>query len=296
MLRLISRKRLLSLGLLFTLTLLISCTDQQETSPDLPSHPDTHSKDTLKGSNMGNEVPVPDQVNSSENGSASEKVLYVLASSGLNLRKTSDPASEVLTNIPYGGAVTSQSLSENGTLMTVENMAGKMVQVHYEDQSGFAFSGFLSPIPPPEGTPEDKYQYISDYVADLQKRGFKANLVEAKTEDSRLSLELPLVDFNAGYLIMKKLFFIPNTYILPKPGETITYSTPESPGQAALDGPYDYVTQSVTYQGSPGSYEKKIVYFDDNEVGGREITITAWAKNEGDGVSGVRMNLRNWAH
>lgn len=281
MVRRLYRGLLQGISFLLVISLFHSCSNTQESSSHGASHqPITNIKDTAKGSNMENEVPAP------------EEVLYVLASSGLNLRTTSDPKSKVLTNMPYGSSVNKRSKSNHGPTLTVENLEGHMIEVEFEGQIGFAFSGFLSPIPPPEGTPTDKYQYVRDYIASLEKQGFQASLQEAKTEESRLSVDLPLVDFNAGFLTMRRLFSVPNSYNLPELGKSISYSTPESPSQEAIDGPYDYVTQSVTYTGTPSKGIKEIIYYDDNEVGGRDITITALDDAEG----GVRINLRNWSH
>ena len=87
--------------------------------------------------------------------------LYVWANPGLNIRKTIDPNSEIISFISFGEKILpdwSES-SDNINLRIkesafVENkktpelfLKGRMVKVKYKNQIGFVFSGFLSHFP-----------------------------------------------------------------------------------------------------------------------------------------------------
>jgi len=87
--------------------------------------------------------------------------LFVHASSGLNIRKTIDPNSEIISNIPYGEKVLPDWTKKSEiielrikTSRYIHNkrtpefhLIGKMVKVNYKDVTGYVFSGFLSSFP-----------------------------------------------------------------------------------------------------------------------------------------------------
>ena len=221
-----------------------------------------------------------------------QQYMYVSAPSGLNLRE-GDQESAVITKIPYATKVKMLEGSLDGNF-TVENLEGRMEKLEYEGQEGFAFSGFLSIIPPPSGDTdpakaESKYQLVRDYAAFLDGQGFKSLLEEPQTEEVRMQLYLP-ARFNGAFMIMKQLFFIPGEYSLPPKGEAINYSTPEKPSKAAQEGPYDYVTQTLSHGTDPEG-RSTATYYDDSEVGGREINLVP----EPDG-EGMEITLKTWSH
>lgn len=240
----------------------------------------------------GPQQPAADSIPKAPEETMDTKInYYITAPSGLNLRATEDGKSEVLTKIPYGGQATLLSEGKQASNFKVEGMEGNMSYLAYEGQKGYAFSGFLATLPPPKGEPGDKYQYIRDYVSFLQEEGFKAKLEENGTEESTLKITLPDLGLNGCFMITKKLFYIPGEYALPAPGATITYSTPKNPSRAAQEGPYDYVTQTMTHGSREGLGSVLITYKDDSEVGGRKITI----EPEKTGT-GMVINLQTWSH
>lgn len=214
---------------------------------------------------------------------------YCAASSGLNLRASEDPASEILLKIPYGAKVEFPGAEDPGENFQVENLNGYMREASYEGKTGFAFSAFFSPYPVPQGKITDKYQYVRDYVAQLKSEGFEAEIEEDESSENRMKVHLPTSGIGPAFLVMKRLFSIPNAYTLPPQGTSIDYSTPEKPSKAAQEGPYDYVTHRLSFEENNGSGDG-VVYYDDSEVGGRELTLTE------DYDTGIWIKLRIWMH
>ena len=71
------------------------------------------------------------------------RTYYVLAPSGLNLRKEAKANSEKLTNIPYGAQVELITKPEESSML-VDQIPGGMAKVSYEGLIGYAFDGYLS--------------------------------------------------------------------------------------------------------------------------------------------------------
>jgi len=97
----------------------------------------------------------------------SKDSLFVYATSGLNIRKTSDPNSEIISNIPYGEKIlpdwTEQSENIELRIKTSRyinnkktpefHLSGRMVKIEYKGVVGFVFSGLLSSF---QAFPHDK--------------------------------------------------------------------------------------------------------------------------------------------
>jgi ABC-type Fe3+-hydroxamate transport system substrate-binding protein len=100
---------------------------------------------------------------------------YVLASSGLNLRKSADANAEKITLLPKGAKVTllTPAAAKN---MTVDNLKGGMAKVKYGDQTGFVFDGYLSAYPWPADLQRDEDDRTKTYVDQVRDLGKEATL------------------------------------------------------------------------------------------------------------------------
>lgn len=92
--------------------------------------------------------------------------LYVLGSS-LSLRKKPSLKAKRITVIKYGAYVKPAAQQTYGELFTAGGVRGRWLKVKLNNRTGYAFSGFLSKMPAPQGvsTPE---AYVKKY---LKKRG-----------------------------------------------------------------------------------------------------------------------------
>jgi hypothetical protein len=87
--------------------------------------------------------------------------MYVWANPGLEIRKTSDPNSVIISSIPFGEKILpdwseadeyiylkiKEAPSGYGSEAHDLSLYGKMVRVKYKDQTGFVYSGYLSRFP-----------------------------------------------------------------------------------------------------------------------------------------------------
>jgi len=69
---------------------------------------------------------------------------YITASQ-LNMRKSINPKSEIITKIPIGNMV--EILNEQSDFIVIGGAHGRMTKVQYKDQEGYVFDAYLSPTP-----------------------------------------------------------------------------------------------------------------------------------------------------
>lgn len=165
--------------------------------------------------------------------------LYVWASPGLNIRKTSNPNSEIISNIPFGEKILPdwKETSENIDLRIKETafvnnketpelfLKGRMVKVNYNDQVGFVFSGFLSRFPThssenlffddfllQEFDTIKTFRYNNHYYSD--QKFFDNGIVLFSLGDGAGCQEntyiIPGISLNEGFLIVYQIFKLGN--------------------------------------------------------------------------------------
>jgi len=147
---------------------------------------------------------------------------YVLAPSGLNLRKDADPNSAKLDLVPLGGKVTliTAPAAKN---MNIDQLSGGMAKVKYGDKTGFVFDGYLSKFPPPKKAINTEGEYkIETYVEKLREVPDATVLHEEHTMDyggiysSESSIHLSTQNWQEAFLIAKLLMNIPPKLLYPK--------------------------------------------------------------------------------
>lgn len=259
--------------------LLAGCTFQCETSVDIP----------LGERDLPSEILpiIVDSMPPEKPPQKKAKTMYVIAKSGLRLRKGPSLDAESVAKLSYGESVTTGAEAP-GEAAVVEGIRGMMIHVRAGEQSGYAFSGFLSSLPVPvyeDGMGKKKHEKA--YFETLQDRNYAVSSTET---GNTLTFRLPAASLQEAFLIARELFFIPAEYHFPQAGKT-TLSTPENPSKAAKEGPYDYVTQYFVLKTDDAGAPYKLTYHDDSEVGGREIVIQPNA-NEG----GFELQRRSFAH
>lgn len=93
--------------------------------------------------------------------------MYVIAPSGLLLRKEDNVDSEQMGKMPYGASVKVLSRPDNSSI-EVSGIEGHMIQVQYNDITGYAYDGYLTrfKVPQRKETPE---RYASRLKEDFPK-------------------------------------------------------------------------------------------------------------------------------
>jgi hypothetical protein len=147
---------------------------------------------------------------------------YVLAQSGLNLRKDADPNSAKLELIPLGGKVTllTPPAAKN---MNIDQLTGGMAKVKYGDKTGFVFDGYLSKFPPPKQSINIPGGYtLENYVDKLRASSELGIILEEHKMDyggiisTESSIHLPTENWQEAFLIAKLLLNIPPKLLYPK--------------------------------------------------------------------------------
>lgn len=141
---------------------------------------------------------------------------YIIAASGLRMRKTPALNGEKMDVIAYGETVRID-LSDATPIPPVDGFQGQMVKVKYGEVEGYMFDGFLSALPVPKAG-ETSYEDIKKYARLLKIKGFKT---EAKEKTSEISVNyvfsLPTPNFQEAFLIARQLDLLPTTFTLPSP-------------------------------------------------------------------------------
>lgn len=152
---------------------------------------------------------------------------YVLAPSGLNLRKDVDPNSAKLDLIPLGGKVTLLTASTAKNL-TVDQLSGGMAKVKYGDKTGFVFDGYLSRFPAPKQSINTPGGYtLENYVEKLRENPDASIIHEEHSMDyggissSESSIYIPSQNWQEAFLIAKLLLNVPPKLLFPKPTKAV---------------------------------------------------------------------------
>jgi len=109
---------------------------------------------------------------------------YIWAKSGLSLREAPNTNAEKLTTIPYSGKVSFISYAYDYKTFTVTEFRGFQytaywAKVSYNNQIGYAFSGYLSLIKPPK---INKRYSITEYL----NNSFTKLIVNLKTVKTKM--------------------------------------------------------------------------------------------------------------
>lgn len=161
--------------------------------------------------------------------------VYITAPSGLSLREYNNLDSEKMTVMPYGTKVKVITVEEKET-MTVGGIKGGMNQIEYNNKTGYAFNGYLSPFFPPE-----KNSNASQYVEDLKAsrpaaRYTKTTGGTASNPTETEIVLLPTTKWHEGFTFAQRLFDLPLAFAFPSPkgldGENIT--NPKQPNYLFL--------------------------------------------------------------
>ena len=155
---------------------------------------------------------------------------YVIAPNGLSLRATNSLDSKKLAGMPLGSRVTLLNESYE-TPLEIEYIKGGMQQVQYNEQIGYAFNGYLSPIPLAE-----KEQATEDYLADLKTR-FPEVSYESRPNDPDFhegttdTYTIPATTWHEAYYLVAALYRSPKTLGFPNPAgpDLELFEDPEKP-------------------------------------------------------------------
>jgi len=141
-------------------------------------------------------------------------LMYVIAPSGLLLRKEDNLASEQLGKMPYGASVKVLSRPDNSSI-SVSGIKGHMIQVQYNDITGFAYDGYLTrfKVPQRKETPE---RYANRLKEDFPKvSAGSGNDEKDKTSTTSTQIVIPAGSWSEAFLIAKQLYDIPAEYNFP---------------------------------------------------------------------------------
>ena len=144
------------------------------------------------------------------------KSFYVTAPGGLSLREYNNLNSTKLAIMPYGTKIDVVALELNST-MNIKGVKGGMHQVLYNNKVGFAFSGYLSELFPPENGSSAKI-YIEDLKFSHSDASFQSCTGGTASMPSLTETTLlPTSKWNEAWLIAKKLYNIPSEFGMPNP-------------------------------------------------------------------------------
>lgn len=204
---------------------------------------------------------------------------YVAAPDAIELYAEPGGLGDPLAELAWGAALTARG-----------DAAQPWVEVTWDGAQGFVDASALVTIPPPPLEPADHVtRGVEAYVDALRAAGLPAELRITEEDEGppSLRLRLPTASFEETFLLIKPLLGVPMEYPFPEAGELVL-STPEAPSEAAVAGPYDYVTHRLSRVEQDGALTE-LVYYDDSEVGGRELRISR-------AESGFQVTQRSWTH
>jgi len=142
------------------------------------------------------------------------RTYYVLAPSGLNLRKEAKASSQKLTNIPYGAQVELITVPEECSML-VDQIPGGMAYISFDGLTGYAFDGYLSRFPAPEPG-----MLVETYVEKIRDAGYETLFEEINRDwGGYLQAEDAFIlngkNFPEAFLIAVQLFEIPPGLLFP---------------------------------------------------------------------------------
>lgn len=133
--------------------------------------------------------------------------MYVIAPSGLLLRNEANLQSDQLAKMPYGTLVRVLQRPENSTI-EVANIEGNMIQIKYNDITGYAFNGYLTRFKVPQNL-ESTSNYAERLMADF------SNVTTGDSVGNLNEISIPAGSWSEAFLITKQLFDIPAEYNFP---------------------------------------------------------------------------------
>ena len=131
------------------------------------------------------------------------KMLFIYASSGLNMRKTPSIEGEKLTKVPYGAAVEVLEDKSAPVTMTYEGLKGKWLYVKYGADKGYVFEGFMGRLSVPQPGMEFT-EYFKKNFAPLKKT--VTNNFQPAGEDDGYELDVTFF-YDKGIVIRKYAYF-----------------------------------------------------------------------------------------
>jgi len=144
------------------------------------------------------------------------KSFYVTAPGGLSLREYNNLNSTKLAIMPYGTKIDVVALELNNT-MNIKGVKGGMHQVLYNNKIGFAFSGYLSELFPPENGSSAKV-YIEDLKFSHPNASFLSCTGGTASQPTLTeTILIPTKQWNEAFLIAQKLYNIPSEFGMPNP-------------------------------------------------------------------------------
>lgn len=152
---------------------------------------------------------------------------YVMASSGLSLRKENTTTSDKLAVLPYGSLVTVYPQTTQAAI-SVEHIEGTMQPITFNGLEGYCFSGYLSRYPMPV-----KGVSVEDYLAQLKAKNAAVTYEQKENgpdfhEGYSETITLPTAKWHEGYYIAQNLFDTPKSLAFPNP-KGIPSETIEAP-------------------------------------------------------------------
>lgn len=198
---------------------------------------------------------------------SAQNTRFVLAPSGLNLRKTSQPASDKLQTVPNGTKV--ELVTAPASMdMTIDNLKGGMAKVKVNGTIGYMFSGYLSHFPAATMDMETE-----DYVAQLRNNGFSVTFEEHYFDfggaySSSEVFYLPKLDFQEAFIVVKSLYPFAKNYDFPP-------FSPQKKDETYLDpvkSEFDWTDQMSVKRNQKGEITE-IMFNYRGEAGERSVTI-----------------------
>lgn len=211
---------------------------------------------------------------------------YIAAPSGLNLREKADRKSKVLAKMPYGAPINWIKGGESNPFFKVDQFEGNLWLVEYEGQKGYAFNAFLSPLPVPVGYADVELFNIYEYIDQLQEAGIEASIMEPEGEADQLVVNLPQIGVAPAFLIMRRLFDIPDNYDLPPFETEIDYALEEGQSEDANGNTYKIMRHGT--QEFEGSI--LISYRENDTYSGYELQL--YPSSTGNG--GMEIKYNSW--
>ncbi|WP_031426578.1 SH3 domain-containing protein [Flavimarina sp. Hel_I_48] len=142
------------------------------------------------------------------------KVLYVIAPSGLILRRDDNLQSDQLAKMPYATKVEVLDRPDNSAI-EVANISGNMINIKFNSMSGFAYNGYLSRFKVPNAKEKSE-----DYAKRLQVEYPEATFSTENKEENgapatSVQLSIPAGSWSEAFLVAKQLFDISTEYNFP---------------------------------------------------------------------------------
>lgn len=143
--------------------------------------------------------------------------LYVTAVSGLTLREHPNLQSTKLVVMPLGTKVQVINAAGQNT-MNVGGIDGAMDEIKYNNQTGFAFNGFMSKFPPPLSTNANAQNYAEELKGEFPNVEYTLATGGTASKPTKTeTLILPTDKWHEAFFLAQQLFEIPRQFAFPNP-------------------------------------------------------------------------------